>query len=84
MWYPNFVEYIKTNKISENIEKIYFSLGNKEKNSKNETLKTVEDKTKDIHDYLSNNINTIYEENEGNHFQDANFRMAKGIKWILE
>lgn len=84
MWYPNIAEYIKTNKISENIEKIYFSLGNKEKNSKNETLKTVEDKTKDIYDFLSNNINTIYEENEGNHFQDANFRMAKGIKWILE
>ena len=84
MWYPNFAEYIKTNEISKNIDKIYFSLGNKEKNSKIEILKTVENKTKDIYDYLSHNINTIYEENQGNHFQDVALRMAKGIKWILE
>ena len=84
MWYPNFAEYVKANEISKNIDKIYFSLGNKEKNSKIKILKTVEDKTKEIYDYLSNNINTIYEENEGNHFQDEILRMAKGIKWILE
>ena len=84
MWYPNFAEYVKNNEISKNIDKIYFSLGNKEKFSKIEILKTVEDKTKEIYDYLSYNINTIYEENQGNHFQDGILRMAKGIKWILE
>ena len=83
MWYPDFAEYVKKNEISKNIDKIYFSLGNKEKNSKIEILKTVEDKTKEIYYYLSKNINTIYEENEGNHFQDDILRMAKGIKCIL-
>ena len=29
-------------------------------------------------------IQTIYEENEGNHFTDATLRMAKGIKWIID
>ena len=53
-------------------------------NKQIEILKTGEDKTKEIYDYLSNNINTIYEENQGNHFQDGILRMAKGIKWILE
>ena len=66
MWYPNFIEYVKNNEISKKIDKIYFSLGNKEKNSKIEILKTVEDKTKEIYGYLSHNINTIYEENQGN------------------
>lgn len=47
-------------------------------------MKTVEDKTKEIYGYLSHNINTIYEENQGNHFQDGILRMTKGIKWILE
>ena len=84
MWYPNFAEYVKKNEISKKIDKIYLSLGNKEKNSKIEILKTVEDKTKEIYYYLSNNINTTYEENQGNHFQDGILRMAKGIKWILE
>lgn len=83
MWYPDFAEYVKKNEISRNIDKIYFSLGNKEKNSKIEILKTVEDKTKEIYYYLSKNINTIYEENEGNHFQDDILRIAKGIKCIL-
>ena len=84
MWYPNFAEFVKENEISKNIDKIYFSLGNKEKNSKNELLRTVEDKTKEIQEYLGKNIDSIYEENQGNHFQDGALRMAEGIKWILE
>lgn len=84
MWYPNFAEFVMKNEISKNIDKIYFSLGNKEKNSKNELLQTVEDKTKEIQGYLGKNIDSIYEENQGNHFQDGALRMAKGIKWILE
>ena len=84
MWYPNFEKYVKENEISKNIDKIYFSLGNKEKNSKIEILQTVEDKTREIQEFLSKNIETLYEENKGNHFKDGVLRMAKGIKWILE
>ena len=73
----------KENEISKNIDKVYLSLGNKEKYSKNAILKTVEDKTKEIYNILGN-IKKVFEENEGNHFQDANIRVAKGIKWILE
>ena len=84
LWYPNFMEFIKSNKISNNIDKIYFSLGNSESKSKNEILSTVEDKTKEIYEHISKSINSIYEVNEGNHFKDSTLRMAKGIKWILE
>ncbi len=83
MWYPNFAEFVKENKVSENVDKVYLSLGNKEKHSKNTLLKTVEDKTKEIYDSLGN-INKVYEENEGNHFQDGALRVAKGIKWIMK
>ncbi len=84
LWYPNFTDYVKSHKLSNNIDKIYFSLGNKEAKSKIEILSTVEDKTKEIYEYVSKSINSIYEENEGNHFKDGVLRMAKGIKWILE
>ena len=84
MWYTYFEIYVKEIEISKNIDKIYFSLGNKEKNSKIEILQTVEDKTREIQEFLSKNIETLYEENEGNHFKDGVLRMAKGIKWILE
>lgn len=85
LWFPKFVDFVKENKISSNVEKIYFSLGNKESKVKNQILANVEKNTKEIEEiYKKQGIKTIYEENEGNHFKDASLRMAKGIKWILE
>ena len=84
LWYPNFIDYIKDNDMKIIPNKIYFSLGNKESKTRNELMSTVEEKTKHIKDYYqSKNIETIYEENEGNHFQDISLRIAKGIRWIL-
>lgn len=84
-WYPNFIEFANKNTISENIDKIYFSLGNKESKVRNEVLATVEENTKKLEQmYKSQGIKTIYEENDGNHFKDGVLRMAKGIKWILQ
>ena len=84
LWYPNFNNYVINNKLSNNIDKIYFSLGNKENKSKNEILSKVKDKTMEIYKYVSKSINSAYEENEGNHFKDEVLRIVKGIKWILE
>ena len=84
-WFPNFVEFVQKNKISNNIKQIYFSLGNRESKTKNKVLQTVEENTKKIEKFLrEQGIKTIYEENEGNHFQNADLRIAKGIKWILK
>lgn len=85
LWYPKFINFVKESSISKNITKIYLSLGNQESKTKNEILKTTQKNTKTLAKIYNNkNINTIYEENEGNHFQDAPLRIAKGIKWILE
>lgn len=85
LWYPGFVEFVENNKMKVNPEKIYFSLGNKESKTKNELFAKVEQNTKEIETYYSKKgIQTIYEENEGNHFQDVSLRIAKAIKWILE
>ena len=84
-WFPNFIEFVQKNKISTNIKQIYFSLGNRESKIRNKVLQTVEENTNEIEKFLSEQgIKTIYEENEGNHFQDADLRIAKGIKWILK
>ena len=84
LWYPNFTDYVKENKILNKPEKIYFSLGNKESKTKNEILSKVEDNTKYLAEFYKNQgIKTIYEENEGNHFKDPELRIAKGIKSIL-
>ena len=84
-WFPKFVDFAEANNISSKVNKIYFSLGNKESKVKNQTLATVQENTIKLEKiYSSKGIRTIYEENEGNHFKDATLRMAKGIKWILK
>lgn len=84
-WYPNIKDFIRENKTVSKVEKIYFSLGDKESKTKNKVFMTVEANTKEIEQfYREHGVTTIYEVNKGNHFQDAELRMAKGIKWILE
>ena len=84
-WFPNFVEYVKENKISNNIDKIYLSLGNKESKVRNQVVSKVEVNTIELEKiFKGEGINTIYEVNPGNHFTEGNLRMAKGIKWVLE
>ena len=52
---------------------------------RNALLSTVEDKTGKVYDqYKNKGIETTFEMNPGNHFKDANLRLAKGIAWILK
>ena len=46
-------------------------------------MSQVEKNTGEIQRKLSGTIKTIFELNEGNHFKDADLRLAKGIAWIL-
>lgn len=84
LWYPGFLDYVKEHKINTTLDKAYFSLGNKEKNSKNTQLQKVEDMTKKIESIYAKATISIYKENEGNHFQEAELRIAKAIQWILQ
>lgn len=85
LWYPDLIDYIKSNEMIKPPDKIYFSLGNKESKTKNELMSKVEENTKCIEKYYKEKkIETIYEENEGNHFKDVTARIAKGINWILK
>jgi len=85
LWFPGITDYIKEQPIEKLPDIIYFSLGDREARTRHEILRTVEDNTRDISDYLARHgINTILEMNKGNHFQQPALRTAKGIKWILE
>lgn len=85
LWYPNFLDFAKENVFLGKPEKIYFSLGNKESKTRNELMAKVEENTKTLEQfYKMQGIQTIYEENEGNHFQDVSLRLAKGIYWSLK
>lgn len=85
LWYENWIEYVTTHSPRQKA-KVYLSLGDKEKNSRNELMKTVEDKTIMQEKQLSNSSmvsSVIFEMNKGGHFTDVKERIAKGISAIL-
>lgn len=85
MWFPDFKEYIMKYDAAKLPKTIYFSLGDREARTNNKILQTVEDNTREIEKHLAEHgINTVFELNKGNHFQQGALRTAKGIKWTLE
>ena len=84
LWFSNFIEYCKRNEYKRLPDKIYFSLGDKEANTRDPVLKTVQDKTIKLSEYFKIlGTEVIFELNPGNHFTDTVLRSAKGIKAIL-
>ncbi len=85
LWYPGLVDFVEKEKSCVKPDKIYFSLGDRENNSRNVTMATVKDCTSRLRDFYTKcGIDTVFEENPGNHFQDVAERLAKGISWILK
>ena len=84
LWFYDFMEYCKRNNCRKLPDKIYFSLGDKEANTRNPILKTVDDNTRELSEYFKKlGSEVIFELNNGNHFTDTVPRSAKGIKAIL-
>ena len=85
LWYPDFVTFIKNSRDLQGFPKIYLSLGDKEKHAKNIFLSSVEEKTLEIYNCFKSKVNEVYFEfNEGNHFQNSNERIAKGISFLVD
>lgn len=85
LWFPGCKEYVFTQEMKVAPEAFYFSLGDKECRTRNPYMKTVQTCTEEIAAfYREKGIDTIYELNPGNHFQDSARRMASGIAWILD
>lgn len=84
LWFPGFLEYTKTHAMVRRPDALYFSLGDKESRTRNAVMRTVGEKTEAIYeDCRKAGLNTIFEWNPGNHFQDPEGRQARGIVWAL-
>lgn len=85
VWYPEFVTYVKSHDFLKKPDAIYLSLGDLESHTKNPFLRHTEQNMKELCDiYHKNEIDSIFEMNPGNHFKDADYRLAKGITWMLK
>ena len=84
-WYEGFLPYCESNKLSEKVDRIYLSLGDKESRSKNHILATVEENTKNIFEIVkAQGKQSILVTNQGGHFKDAAKRTAMGIAYLLD
>ena len=85
LWFPGIKEFCKENAMKILPEKLYLSIGEKESKTRHPILKTMQENTEDLLKYFkSMRIETTYEVNPGNHFQDVNLRCAKGILELLQ
>ncbi|OFV69600.1 putative esterase [Acetobacterium wieringae] len=84
LWYDGFGDFILKNQPLQIPERAYFSLGDKEKITRNSRLGVVEDQTIAAEQQLcSLGAETIFELNPGNHFDDARGRLARGLQWLV-
>lgn len=85
LWFDGFLEYMQTHDLQSPVDRIYFSLGDKEQKTKNPRMAQVEDATKKAEQYIRGiGIDTIFEVNQGNHFADVPERIVKGLKWLVK
>lgn len=84
VWYPDFVAYVRAHDFLKKPETIYLSLGDRESRSRNPYLRQVQTCMETLDGiYKEKGILSVFEENPGNHYQDASLRLAKGITWTL-
>lgn len=81
VWFPGWLAYAEGREIMT--DNIYLSLGRKELKTRSPIMKTVGD-CMIRQDGLFSGKNHIFEWNEGNHFQDADIRTAKGFLWAIK
>lgn len=81
MWYPGFAEYAQN--AGYMLGFAYFSVGDKEKNSRNAAFRSIEDCTFAVMKAMnSRGAETMFERNLGTHFDDPAGRMVRALEWL--
>ena len=85
LWFDGFMDYMNSSAPPNGLRRIYLSLGDSEKNARNQRMAAVEDHTRRAAELLREwDIPVIFEMNPGGHFQDIPGRIARGINQLME
>lgn len=83
LWYDGWLDYIREQPC--HLERAYFSVGAREKNTRNRRMAAVESATRETATYLAERgLETVFELNPGNHFVDVGARIARGVEWLMK
>lgn len=81
MWFPGVDTWLKEHPVQ--CAYVYLSLGDTEKNTRNPLMSQVEEKTEEAYRIISEYAKSEFEMNPGNHFNDPQGRLIKGIRKAL-
>ncbi len=82
LWYPGWIEWLNNHPIQ--CRSVYLSVGDREKNSRNKLMKTVEDRTQETGQMIAAYAETVFELNPGGHFQDETKRLHRALSVLTE
>lgn len=84
LWFEGFINFMRANRTVNPRPRVYFSVGDREKRTRNPLFSTIEDKMREGVDILrAAGCDAAFFLEEGNHFADENPRVARGIDWIV-
>ncbi|MCI8630772.1 MAG: alpha/beta hydrolase [Firmicutes bacterium] len=85
LWFDGFSDFMKENDLKRVPEKVYLSLGDKEKKTRNQRMATVEECTQTAAGIFRDaGSETLFELNAGGHFDDEVERIVKGLRFIAD
>ena len=85
LWFPDFLEFVKSHDMMRKPDKLYLSLGDKEAKTRHPLMKNIHSNTQAIAEHYEKlGISVVFEMNPGNHFKDVEKRCAKGIFSIVQ
>lgn len=84
LWFDGWTEFVTQRNLYTLPKKAYFSVGDKEKNTKNPRMSIVEDAIRATQaSWQRQGIETTFELNNGGHFEQVPQRMAKAVAYLL-
>ncbi len=86
LWYPGFLEYALEHELQRDSCALYFSLGDKEEKVRNLYMAKVGEATRALCQQYQDDDKVehmVFEWNAGNHFQQVDKRLVKGMAWVL-
>lgn len=84
LWFDGFLPYLETCAFPPRLQRVYLSLGNREKRARNRRLASVQTCTGRTEELLrARNIPVVFQKNQGNHFDFPEERLEEALRYLL-
>lgn len=85
LWYDGFLEHMNSGTLRDGVERVYLSLGDREKNTRNPRMAVVEEHARQMAELLkATGIPVTFVLNQGGHFNDALGRITRAINALMQ